>query len=185
MIRLHPPSAVRHPPSRRPRRPRGFTLIETALTTVIVGTGVLAIVAAQQAYVQKNDWAQRTGLGMMLANELREMALTLPMYDPIYGPRVQSGHAAKSNLDAFNCLEDFANRTFSPPINAMRQTVNDLPGWSQHIEVVNVLPDNISSTFTQPLGTTDVMRLTVTVSYQSPQMTEPMAITQMTWVTTR
>ena len=35
-------------------RARGFTLIETALATVIVGTGVLAIVSAHQAFFKQN-----------------------------------------------------------------------------------------------------------------------------------
>jgi len=42
---------------RTSRRAKGFTLMEAALTTVIVGVGVLSIVEAQQAYHQKNDWA--------------------------------------------------------------------------------------------------------------------------------
>ena len=34
-------------------RARGFTLIETALATIIVGTGVLAIMSAQQAFFKQ------------------------------------------------------------------------------------------------------------------------------------
>ena len=53
---------VRQPECRRRGRKRGgrrsarggFTLIETALATVIVGVGVLAIVAAQQAFHKQN-----------------------------------------------------------------------------------------------------------------------------------
>ena len=37
-------------PGRTGRNQRGFTLIEAALATVIIGTGVLAIVLAQQAF---------------------------------------------------------------------------------------------------------------------------------------
>ena len=36
---------------------RGFTLIETALTTVIIGVGVVAIVEAQQAFMRSNGWS--------------------------------------------------------------------------------------------------------------------------------
>jgi hypothetical protein len=49
-----------------------------------------------------------------------------------------------------------------------------------------VLPDNISSTFTQPLGTTELLRITVTVRYPSPQDlaagNDPRAITTLSWV---
>ena len=62
---------TRHHPTRPRRRRRpvprtrsGFTLIETALATVIVGLGVIAIIAAQQAFHQQNgwprDWATRS-----------------------------------------------------------------------------------------------------------------------------
>ncbi|NBC10595.1 MAG: hypothetical protein GVY24_02520 [Planctomycetes bacterium] len=179
----------------RPRRPaRGFTLIEAALTTVIVGTGVLAIVAAQQAYHQKNGWAQRTGTGMLLANELREMTMPLPVHDPITKDQNLGPEPNEPALDDFDDLDDFAGTldaggfgsgtTFSPPINALRQEVPDMERWSQEIQVENVLPDFINATFTQPLGTTDTVRVTVTVRYQSPTAQDPETVTSLTWLVT-
>lgn len=187
-----PPRAARTWPAGR----RGFTLIEAALATMIVGTGVLSIVAAQQAYHIKNEWAQRTGTAMLLANELRELTLTLPMHDPLTGVRGMGPEANEADVVAYDDLDDFAGLvnggmgtglTFAPPINALRQPVDDLDGWSQRIEVYNVLPDNISvePAMTLPLGTTDMMRVTVTVSYQSPQAEEPSVMTQLTWVVGR
>ena len=69
-----------------------------------------------------------------------------------------------------------------PPINALRQPVPDMTGWSQAIKVENVLPDNISSTFAQPLGSTDIVRVTVTISYQGPNDAAPEVITQVSWL---
>lgn len=169
---------------------RGFTLIEACLTTVIVGTGVLAIVAAQQAYHRKNDWAQRIGTAVLLANELRELTLTLPQHDP-FKPTHMGPEAGETSVAQYDDLDDFAGPvtngvgaglTFSPPINALRQTIPNMTNWSQEIRVENVLPDNISSTFTQPLGTTDLMRVTVTVKYQAPNTPAPMTMTTLTWV---
>jgi type II secretory pathway pseudopilin PulG len=177
-------------PRRVARRRSGFTLIEAALATVIIGTGVLAILAAQQAYHRKNNWAQRTGTAMLLANEIRELTLTLPQHDPITGT-ANMGPEAGETVASYDDLDDFAGPvtngvgagvTFDPPINALRQTVADLDGWSQVVRVENVLPDNISSTFTQNLGTTDLMRVTVTINYQSPQSDEPMTVTTLTWM---
>jgi len=170
----------------------GFTLIEAALTTVIIGTGVLAILAAQQAYHRKNDWAARTGTAMLLANELRELTMTLPFHDPISGDVNFGPEAAEDVVAKFNDLDDFAGTvnasgygagtTFSPPINALALPVANMPGWSQFIEVENVLPGYLSASLTQPLGTTDMMRLRVTVLYQSPQDADPVPVTQLTWV---
>ena len=176
------------------RRQAGFTLIEAALTTVIIGTGVLAIVAAQQAYHKKNDWAQRTGTAVLLANELRELTLTLPMHDPLTGDATLGPEASENGIADFDDLDDFAGTvtsgvgtgtTFDPPVNALRQQIPNMAGWSQEMQVVNVLPDNISTTITQPLGTTDLMRVTVTVRYQSPQAATPLTITQLSWLVTK
>lgn len=174
------------------RRAAGFTLIEAALTTVIIGTGVLAMVAAQQTYVQKSDWAQRTGNAAQLANELRELTMPLSMHDPITNDDTLGPEANELSVLDYDDLDDFAGvvdvmgvgagLTFDPPINALRQPIANLPGWSQRINVVNVLPDNISSTFTQPVGSTPLMRATVTVLYQSPRAETPQTMTQLTWI---
>lgn len=172
----------------------GFTLIEAALTTVIVGTGVLAIVSAQQAYHRKNDWAQRTGTGILLANELRELTTSLPLYDPFTG----AGHVGveddEADVSDFDDLDDFAGvvdaqgfgagTEFNPPINALRNQVPDLDRWTQRIEVTNVDPDNITGS-TRPLGTTDLMRVRVAVSYLAPGDDEPTTIAVLTWLKSR
>lgn len=186
----NPQSAFRH------RQRRGFTLIEAALTTVIISTGVLAILSAQQAFHRKNDWSQRIGTGMQLANELREMTMVLPLNDPITGSANLGPEETELTVADFDDLDDFAGVvaesgygagvTFDPPINALRQPIANMPGWSQKIEVANVLPDNISATTTQPLGTTEMVRVKVTVYYQSPQDAakeiEPRVITTLSWV---
>lgn len=176
-------------------RAGGFTLIEAALTTVIIGTGVLAMLAAQQAYHVKNDWAQRTGTAMLLANELRELTLTLPMNDPFTGTANLGPEIDEANVTEFDDLDDFAGpvdgtgfgpgTVFNPPINALRQPIPNIAGWSQQIVVVNALPDNIGLVGTntaQPLGTTNLMRVTVTVNYQAPNAALPSPITVLTWV---
>ncbi|MEX0774865.1 MAG: hypothetical protein WD042_04020 [Phycisphaeraceae bacterium] len=197
MCRTNPKSAIRRLQQRKlnPKGSRrGFTLIEAALTTVIVGTGVLAIVAAQQAYLKKNDWAQRTGTAVLLANEIRELTLTLPMHDPLTGKQVLGPEANELSVSQYDDLDDFAGVvngglgagvSFAPPINALRQPIADLDRWTQEVQVTNVLPSNIGSTLTQPLGTTSLMRVTVTIKYQDPTLPAdepPMTITDLSWV---
>ena len=158
---------------------------------VIVGTGVLAIVAAQQAYHQKNDWAQRSGTAQLLANELRELTLPLPLHDPLTGSANLGPEAGETGIADYDDLDDFAGSvtdgfgqglTFNPPVNALRQEIADLAQWTQEVEVTNVLPDNISSTFTQPLASTAMTRVIVTVKYQGPNDDGPLTISQLTWV---
>lgn len=194
MMRTLPTSA-----RRMRRNPTGFTLIESALTIVIISTGVLSIMAAQQAFHKKNDWAQRNSTGLLLANELRELTLTLPKHDPFTGTDSVGPEANENTVANFDDVDDFAGTVdistgtgagmvFSPPINALRTEIPDMEGWTQEIKVENVLPDNIGSTFTQPLGTTDVMRVTVTVKYRAPRFDtiDPdrpaMTIAVLSWV---
>lgn len=194
MKRLLPTPNSRLPRRRRSRRRQGgFTLIEASLTTIIVGTGVLAILAAQQAYHMKNNWATRTSTAMLLANELRERTLSLPLHDPITSDTNLGPEADETVPLAFDDLDDFAGTvtagvgsgtSFNPPINALGLPLDDLGAWTQTIKVENVLPDYIDATFTQPLGTTDMVRVTVTVSYTDPGTNQSETITELTWIVT-
>ncbi|MBC7833821.1 MAG: hypothetical protein H7Y88_01820 [Phycisphaerales bacterium] len=69
----------------RRRAARAFTLIEAALTTVIIGVGVLALIEAQQTFMRANDWSTQAATATYLASEIREMTRTLPRHDPVTG----------------------------------------------------------------------------------------------------
>src|ERR1041385_4251470 len=115
----------------RPRGPRptalahAFTLIETSLAIIIVSTGVLAIVAAEQAYHQQNNASLKIGTALMLANEVREMTLSLPSCDPILGKEYFGPEPGETAVAQYNDLDDFAGPTgggitINPPIDANR-----------------------------------------------------------------
>lgn len=187
------------------RSAAGFTLIEAALTMVIVGVGILAMVSAQQAYHQKNDWAQRTGTAQMLANEIRELTLTLPHHDPIsgrtnLGPESNEESAIpnpQEDVINYDDVDDFAGNVsganfgdgviFNPPINGLRLELEGLDQWSQAVTVENVFPDNLIAgpSDIQPLGSTDMMRVSVVVRYQQNEDARIENITSMTWVVAR
>lgn len=207
---LSSPTAA--PRSRRPRRGRrGFTLIEAALATVIIGTGVLAIVAAQQAYHQKNDWAQRSGTAMLLANELREMTLALPAHDPAtqldnLGPEANEIIGVTPDVTLFDDLDDFAGNVdpatargpgtlFNPPINALRQVIpgDDMTNWTQEIRVERVWQGFVAAPTSGTLpglnvlddsvtGDRTIVRVTVSVLYQGPNDAQPLEVTSLSWL---
>ena len=72
--------AARHGPSRR-----GFTLLEAALATIIIGVGVLAVVEAQMSFLARNSWSTNGSTATYLANEIREMVKRLPRHDRFSG----------------------------------------------------------------------------------------------------
>ncbi|MHC5003488.1 MAG: type IV pilus modification PilV family protein [Planctomycetota bacterium] len=167
------------------RRRRGFTLIETALTTIIVGVGVLAIVSAQQAFHQKNTWSTHASIAMQLGNEIREMTLNLPRHDPVTGTLTWGPEANELWIGDYDDLDDFDNWAFSAadgsgPINARREIIPDMDGWSQEIYVTNVDPFDIASD--QPDGSTQMMRVRVVVKYQPFNEPAPLEMTTVSWV---
>ena len=166
---------------------RGFTLIESALVTVIVGVGVLAIVGAQQAYHQKNAYAQRVGTALLLANEIRELTMHMPRHDPITSQTYWGPEPNEPAVQQYDDVDDFdgagAGGTFDPPIDALRNTVTNMPGWSQLVTVENVLPNFISAATPAPDGSTDLLRVTVQIMYQGPNDTQAGEVTRLVWVT--
>ena len=178
-----PSSAFRVPSSLR----RGFTLIEAALVTVIVGVGVLSIVQAEQAYHQQNDIAGRMGTALLLANEIRELTMGLPQRDPIGGASHWGPESGELTVADYDDLDDFdgsqgTGTTISPPINALRQPLTNMTGWSQVVTVENVLDGNVSSSTAAPDGSTSVMRITCRVLYQQPGKPVATEITRLTWL---
>lgn len=180
--------------NRRPRPAAGFTLIETALTTVIIGVGVLAIVAAQQALHQKNRWSTHASIAQRLGNEIREMTLNLPRHDPVTGEAVWGPEVAtEPSFEYYDDIDDFdgpggGGLIFSAeldngPINARREIIPNMEGWSQIIEVENVDPFDITEVVSD--NASDMMRVTVTITYQGPMDEDPQVMTTVSWIAPR
>lgn len=125
----------RHP---RCRGRRGFTLIETALATIIVGVGVLALVESQTAFIKANAWSTHSATGTYLANEIRELTRRMPRHDPVTGLYTQSVNgtatlmgwgpeAGETSIEDFDDIDDFDGLrlrwTGTPGLSD-----NDLPG---------------------------------------------------------
>ncbi|MFI5381134.1 MAG: hypothetical protein ACHRHE_17695 [Tepidisphaerales bacterium] len=151
-----------HPRNRRPRSRRGFTLLEAALVTVIVGTGVVAVMQLLAAGSMCSGQAQELTTAVHLADQIHELSLGLAFSDPVdpshWGPR------AGETLANYDDVTDLDGQTYNPPIDARRQTITSLSGWSQAITVESVDPARI--TVTVPKGSTRAQRLTVNVSHQ-------------------
>ncbi len=171
---------------------RGFTLIETALATIIVGVGVVAIVSAQQAFHIKNNWSTHASTATLLGNEIREMTLNLPRHDPVTGLAYWGSEPNEAWVGDFDDIDDFDGNggglifsaDFDPPngpINARREVIVNMPGWTQIVEVYNVDPFDITSI--QPDGTTNLLRVEVIVTYQAPSDQTPREMTRVSWIT--
>ena len=172
------------------RRRRGFTLIETALATVIVGTGVVAIVAAQQAFFRQNEWSTHASTAQRLGNEIRELTLHLPRHDPVTGQAFWGPESSELDVLDFDDLDDFDGEdgegtVFSAalgsgPISALGDVFPDMAGWSQRVFVENIDPFEVTRTVAD--GASDLLRVRVIVEYQGPTDDAPREITRVTWI---
>lgn len=178
-------------PTRRRSR-RGFTLIETALATIIVGVGVLAMVAAQQAFHMQNAWSTHASTATWLGNEIREMSLDLPRHDPVtgydavndvgWGPEAanETWYGDYDDIDDFDGLF-FAAADGNGPINARREVITNMDGWRQIVTVTMVDPFDITSTAVAP-GDPYLLKVDVEVRYQSPFDNTEETITTVSWL---
>ncbi len=181
-------------------RQRGFTLIETALATIIVGVGVLAMVSAQAAFHQKNAWSTHASIATSLANELREMTWNLPRHDPVTGDAYWGPDLGESlTITDFDDLDDFDGYgdglQFSAglgngPVNARREIIPNMDGWTQTIRVFNVDPFHIvynpgNYAALPGDGTTEFVAVEVVVEYQGVNDPSPQERTRVSWVAPR
>ncbi|MFM7050646.1 MAG: hypothetical protein ACKOYN_00730 [Planctomycetota bacterium] len=168
-----------------PKARRGFTLIETALATIIVGTGVLAVVTAYQAFHIQNRWASQAAVGQRLGNEIRELTLRFPKQDPVTGIAVWGPEADETGVADYDDLDDFDGFQFSAedgtgPINAMGEVITEMPGWSQSVIVQYIDPFEITEVM--PDRSTDLVRVRVTVRFKGPTDPAPVEVTSVSWI---
>ena len=173
---------------RRPHR-TGFTLLETALAIVIVGLGVLSMMAAQQAWHYQNDWATQVGLAARLGNEIREMTLTLPRHDPVTGVSSWGAEPNETSVADYDDLDDFdgdddgivfSGADGTGPLNSLREPITGLEGWSQEVRVWSIDPGDVNQEV--PNGTTDLTCVEVVVRWDDPRANEVREMTRITWI---
>ena len=151
----------------------GFTLMETALTTVIIGVGVLAMVEAQQAFLQRNSWSTSASTATYLANEIRELTGRMPRHDRFTGGIFftdpdnvatftgwgrEAGETTALDLDD---IDDFDGAVFGSATNfpAGFTMTNRYPGPINSLRelIPEILWDGSVETFVPPSETEAVM----------------------------
>ncbi len=167
------------------------------MATIIVGVGVLAMVSAQAAFHKKNAWSTHANVATQLGNEIREMTWNLPRHDPVTGDAFWGPDGGEEmvitdfdDLDDFDGAGDgliFSAALGNGPINARREIIANMDGWSQTIRVFNLDPFNIvfnpADLGGLPAdGTSDVLCVEVVVEYQGPRDSQATEMTRVSWI---
>jgi Tfp pilus assembly protein PilV len=143
MYRTAPPRAGRQSAVRR-----GFTLMEAAIVTVIVGVGTVAMIQLLAAGSVANSQSHELTTGMNLANNVREMTQTMDFDDVL----------------ALN------NTTYNPAVDAMQQPVTSLSGWTQQVSATRVIENAVANTTTAT--DSNIARVTVVTRHNNKQVSD-------------
>ena len=148
-----------HSPDTLRQRRRGFTLIESAMVTVIIGVGVVGMMQLLATGTMTNAAGTDATIGINLASNIRDLSLGMAYYDP-QQPTVWNTREA--TVAAWDNIMDLDGASFSPPQDARRQPLTGYPSWTQAVEVESVSEENVSvtvpDTMTEPMA-----RVTVTI----------------------
>jgi type II secretory pathway pseudopilin PulG len=150
------------------RRASGFTLLEASLVTVIIGVGVVGMLQLLASGTAANADGAELSMGMNLARNVREMSLSLSFTDPTTPTRWGLDSGESLSALSFDDLNDLDGATFSPPLDARKQRLNDLTTWSQTVTVQTVSPDWLTLDVTR--GTEPAARVTVIVQHHGHEV---------------
>lgn len=154
-------------PSQRGRG--GFTLIEVAVATAIIGIGVTALLSTVAAGTRANGAGRTLTQATFIAQELREWTLRLPFKDPDPADATKPPGNDGSDPQTFvDDLDDLMNVTYSPPRDGRGQPMTDLVGWEQRITLTWRNPSNIAQTVAN--GGSDLIYVHVAVRYRNQEV---------------
>jgi len=145
----------------------GFSFIEVLIAIILIGLAIVSLVAANGSFTKANGAGADLSTAEFLIEQIRELTTLLPVIDPqtevtTFGPELGE------TLVTYDDLDDFDSASFSPPINADRNALNQFSAFSQQVTVENVS----ASDFEQVVGDhgSCFVRVTVRVYLNSRQV---------------
>jgi prepilin-type N-terminal cleavage/methylation domain-containing protein len=145
-----------------------FSLIEVLIAVMLVGFAVVSLVVANGAFTKANAGGVNLSTAEFLVEQIRELTTMLPVVDPESG--IDTFGPEETLLDDYDDLDDFDGASFSPPISANRNLLNNFAAFTQQITVENVS----ASDFEQVVVVSDdshFVRVTVKVLLSSREIT--------------
>lgn len=146
---------------------RGFTLAEVLIATILIGTAIAALVAANGSFSMANSAGADLSTAEFLIEQVRELTAMLAVVDPeteitTFGPE-------EPNLAGYDDVDDLNGATFSPPINANRATLSEFGVFTQQVTVQNVSQANLGLVVANHAS--DFVRITASVRQNGREIT--------------
>jgi len=158
------------------RYENGFTLIEVLIAIILVGLAIVSLVAANISFTKANGAGADLSTAEFLLEQIRELTTLLPVIDPQTGTTTFGPETGES-LSNYDDVDDFDGASFSPPINAQRQSLTNFTAFRQQVTVENVSSANFGQVVADH-GSAFV-RVTVKVMLNSRQ------ISSASWIRAR
>lgn len=118
----------------------GFTLVEVLIAMVLVGLAIASLLAAGISFTKANAAGMNLSTAEFLSEQIRELTALLPVIDPQTG--IETFGPEEAALADYDDLDDFDGASFSPPIGADREPLDNFAAFSQQITVENVSASN-------------------------------------------
>jgi hypothetical protein len=155
------------------RRSRGaFTLIETAVATVIVGLGTVAMMALLAAGTTSNIATGELTTAVDLANNIHELSAQLSY--PTTGTWGMPNGETISDCFTTGNVSWLNGASFNPPIDATANAISGMSSWEEVVTVNNVNPNNVAGLPLSPNATSNPLSsVTVTIYHNHLQPSDP------------
>jgi prepilin-type N-terminal cleavage/methylation domain-containing protein len=154
----------------RVARAWGFTLIEVAVATAIIGVSVATLLMCVGVGTRLNDDGQKLAQAAFLANEIREWTSNLPFCDPnpafaALPPGPEPGNNPQTTVTD---LDDLMNVTYSPPRDGRGSAIAGMSDWSETLTLTWRDPANLSVALAVPAAASsgNIINVQVQVYYR-------------------
>jgi Tfp pilus assembly protein PilV len=166
----------------------GFTLVEAALTTMIVGVGTVAMMGLLVTGVNSSQQAANLTTAVDLANDVHELCESLPFAASNNYWGIPSGYTVSSlmssplaNITWLDGQTFGAGSTPAGPVDATFSTIAGLSGWSEVVAVNSVSPTNLAANApTKSTATYPMSRITVTINHTANSTVQQ--VYQTSWI---
>ena len=149
------------------RRRGGFTLVEIAVATAVIGIGITALVASLQAGTSANSGSEKINTAAFMAQQIHEWTLRLPFKDTdAADANNPPGPDGNNDPHVFvDDVDDLMNVTFStaPAERCPEPSISIQPGWSETITMTWRDPKGLQTIVAN--GTSDVNNVQVEVKF--------------------
>jgi len=153
-----------------------FTLAEIMIAIIFLGLAIAALLGTNRVLTQSNAAAIELSTAEFLTEQLRELTILLPAYDPQEG--IDSFGREEALLANYDDIDDFDDAPFSPPINADRQPINSLASYRQTVTVQKVSPFNFALDVAD-IDSSPFLKVTVKIYFNAK------LVSSTSWIRTR